>query len=31
MGKYVVRGAAIAKIVGTEILPTRAGAYLLED
>lgn len=30
-GKYVVRGAAIAKIVGTEILPTRAGAYLLED
>ncbi len=31
MGKYVTRGASIAKIVGTEILPTRAGAYLLED
>jgi predicted deacylase len=31
MGKYVVRGASIAKIVGTEVLPTRAGAYLLED
>ena len=31
MGKYVVRGGAIAKIVGNEILPTRAGAYLLED
>ena len=30
-GKYVVRGAGIAKIVGTEVLPTRAGAYLLED
>jgi hypothetical protein len=30
-GKYVTRGAGIAKIVGTEILPTRAGAYLLED
>lgn len=30
-GKYVVRGAGIAKIVGAEILPTRAGAYLLED
>ncbi len=31
MGKYVVRGASIAKIVGTEVLPARAGAYLLED
>ena len=31
MGKYVVRGASIAKIVGTDVLPTRAGAYLLED
>ena len=31
MGKYVVRGASVAKIVGTEVLPTRAGAYLLED
>ncbi len=31
MGKYVVRGAGIAKIVGTDILPARAGAYLLED
>lgn len=30
-GKYVKRGAGIAKIVGTEILPTRAGGYLLED
>lgn len=30
-GKYVVRGASIAKIVGTDILPARAGAYLLED
>ncbi|KRA50475.1 succinylglutamate desuccinylase/aspartoacylase family protein [Devosia sp. Root635] len=30
-GKYVVRGAGIAKIVGAEVLPTRAGAYLLED
>ncbi len=29
--KYVARGAAIAKIVGSEILPTRAGGYLLED
>jgi predicted deacylase len=29
--KYVKRGAAIAKIVGTEVLPTRAGGYLLED
>ena len=31
MGKYVVRGAGIAKIVGTDVLPARAGAYLLED
>jgi hypothetical protein len=31
IGKYVARGASIAKIVGTEILPARAGAYLLED
>lgn len=31
MGKYVPRGASIAKIVGTEVLPARAGAYLLED
>jgi predicted deacylase len=30
-GKYVKRGAAIAKIVGTEVLPARAGGYLLED
>jgi uncharacterized protein len=30
-GKYVRRGDSIAKIVGTTILPTRAGAYLLED
>ena len=30
-GKYVVRGASIAKIVGTDVLPARAGAYLLED
>lgn len=29
--KYVVAGASVAKIVGTEILPTRAGGYLLED
>lgn len=31
MGKYVTTGAAVAKIVGTEILPARAGGYLLED
>ncbi|HEV7346146.1 MAG TPA: succinylglutamate desuccinylase/aspartoacylase family protein [Devosia sp.] len=31
MGKYVARGAAIAKIVGKTVLPARAGAYLLED
>ncbi|KKB80259.1 succinylglutamate desuccinylase [Devosia soli] len=29
--KYVAAGAAVAKIVGTEILPGRAGSYLLED
>lgn len=29
--KYVVGGASIAKIVGTTILPARAGGYLLED
>jgi predicted deacylase len=29
--KYVPAGASIAKIVGTEILPSRAGGYLLED
>ncbi|WP_224703351.1 succinylglutamate desuccinylase/aspartoacylase family protein [Devosia aquimaris] len=31
MGKYVRRGDSIAKIVGTAVLPTRAGGYLLED
>jgi predicted deacylase len=31
MGKYVTRGASVAKIVGTDVLPARAGAYLLED
>ncbi|UJW87130.1 succinylglutamate desuccinylase/aspartoacylase family protein [Devosia sp. SL43] len=30
-GKYVKRGAGIAKIVGTQVLPARAGGYLLED
>ncbi|MGV8831174.1 MAG: succinylglutamate desuccinylase/aspartoacylase family protein [Devosia sp.] len=30
-GKFVRRGASIAKLVGTQILPTRAGGYLLED
>jgi predicted deacylase len=30
-GKYVRRGGSIAKIVGTKVLPTRAGGYLLED
>lgn len=30
-GKYVVRGGNVAKIVGTDVLPTRAGGYLLED
>jgi predicted deacylase len=29
--KYVTRGAHIMKIVGTEPLPARRGAYLLED
>jgi predicted deacylase len=29
--KYVRRGASIAKIVGTKIIPSRAGGYLLED
>ena len=30
-GKYVRSGASIAKIVGSKILTSRAGAYLLED
>lgn len=29
--KYVAAGAAVAKIVGKTILPSRAGGYLLED
>lgn len=29
--KYVVVGSSVAKIVGTHILPARAGGYLLED
>lgn len=29
--KYTARGNSVAKIVGTEILPSRAGGYLLED
>jgi len=29
--KYVVAGSSVAKIVGSDILPTRAGGYLLED
>jgi predicted deacylase len=29
--KYVVVGSSVAKIVGTQILPARAGGYLLED
>lgn len=29
--KYVTRGANLAKIVGTQPLPARKGAYLLED
>ena len=29
--KYAVVGSSVAKIVGTEILPARAGGYLLED
>jgi predicted deacylase len=31
MAKYVPRGASIAKIVGADIIPARAGGYLLED
>lgn len=31
MAKYVRRGDSIAKIVGTTVLATRAGGYLLED
>jgi predicted deacylase len=29
--RYVTRGMQVAKIVGTEILPSRKGAYLLAD
>jgi predicted deacylase len=29
--KYAVTGSSVAKIVGAEILPARAGGYLLED
>jgi len=29
--KYAVAGSSVAKIVGSDILPTRAGGYLLED
>jgi predicted deacylase len=29
--KFAVAGSAVAKIVGKEILPSRAGGYLLED
>lgn len=29
--KYAVTGSSVAKVVGTEILPARAGGYLLED
>ncbi len=29
--KYAVVGSSVAKIVGTEVLPARAGGYLLED
>ncbi len=29
--KYAVTGSSVAKIVGTEVLPARAGGYLLED
>ena len=29
--KYAVVGSSVVKIVGTEILPARAGGYLLED
>lgn len=31
LGKYVPRGGAIAKIVGTQPLVSRSGGYLLED
>lgn len=31
LGKYVQRGGQVAKIVGTQPLPSRRGAYLLED
>jgi predicted deacylase len=31
LSKYATRGAGIAKIVGTQPLPARKGAYLLED
>jgi hypothetical protein len=29
--KYAPRGTSIMKIVGTAVLPSRKGAYLLED
>ncbi|MHA6297254.1 succinylglutamate desuccinylase/aspartoacylase family protein [Devosia sp. CAU 1758] len=29
--KFVVVGSSVAKIVGSEVLPARAGGYLLED
>jgi len=29
--KYATRGTSVAKIVGTDIIPARAGGYLLED
>ncbi|WP_417308273.1 succinylglutamate desuccinylase/aspartoacylase family protein [Devosia sp.] len=29
--KYVARGGSVMKIVGTEVLPSRKGGYLLED
>ena len=29
--KYAVTGSSVAKIVGVEVLPSRAGGYLLED
>lgn len=29
--KFVVAGSSVAKIVGNQILPSRAGGYLLED
>ncbi|MHA6691063.1 succinylglutamate desuccinylase/aspartoacylase family protein [Devosia sp. A449] len=31
MAKFVMRGGNVAKIVGADVLPTRAGGYLLED